>query len=256
MYEKIWLQEMTWEEARDRLKKVDVAIIPIASTEQHGPALPLGTDTYVAIGLAGDVARKTGAVIAPPIWYGDSSHHMAFSGTITLRPETIIELIKDVCTSLIHHGFKKIVIINGHRGANLPALTIAAKAVKEKTGASIAVVDPFKISVDVVPRIRETEGVHAEEIEASHMLHLKPELVHLDRAVEELPKFPKYLILDPYKRGNRIDIMFTADDEARWTKSGAMGDPRKGTKEKGERYHQAMVDVIVDFIETLKEESG
>jgi len=93
---------MTWEEVKDRLEKVDVAIIPIASTEQHGPALPLGTDTYVAIGLAEDVARKAGAVITPPIWYGDSSHHMAFPGTITLRPETMIELIKDVCTSLIH----------------------------------------------------------------------------------------------------------------------------------------------------------
>jgi len=252
MKKKIWLQEMTWEEVRDITKEVDIALIPIGSTEQHGLALPLGTDSYAAIGLAEDVAEKTGTVIAPPIWYGDSSHHMAFSGTITLRPETVIELIKDVSESLIRHGFRKIIVINGHRGANLSALDIAMRSVKEKTGAYAAVVDPFHIAVDIVPKIRETEGYHAEEIEASHMLYLKPELVHLDRAVKEMPKLSKYMVLDPFTKAVRIDIKFGAEDEAKMTKSGAMGDPRKGTKEKGEKYHQAMVNVLVDFIENIK----
>ena len=132
MHKKVWLQEMTWKEVKDRIREVDIVIIPIGSTEQHGLALPLGTDSYAAIGLAEEVATKTGVVIAPPIWFGDSAHHMAFPGTITLRPETIIKVIEDVSESLFRHGFKKIIIINGHRGANLPALDIATRAVKEK----------------------------------------------------------------------------------------------------------------------------
>jgi len=243
---------MTWEEVRDRVKEVDIVIVPVGSTEQHGSALPLGTDSYAAIGLAEDTAKRTGVVIAPPIWYGDSAHHMAFPGTITLKPETLIELVKDVCESLVKHGFKKLVIINGHRGANLPALDIATRAVKEKADVFIAVVDPFHIAGDIVPQIRETDGYHAEEIEASHMLHLRPELVHLDRAVKEMPELPKYMVLDPFKKAIRIDIKFNAKDELTMTKSGAMGDPRKGTREKGDKYHQVMVNVIVDFIEGIK----
>jgi len=251
---KVWLQEMTWEEVERRLRETEVALVPVGSTEQHGPALPLGTDTYVAIGLAEEAARRTGAVVAPPIWFGESSHHMAFPGTVTLRPETLIELVKDVCVSLAYHGFKKIIIINGHRRANLPPLLIAAKAVREETGAYVAVIDPSKISIDTALRLRETGGFHADEIETSHMLYLRPELVQLERAVAEMPKFPKYVIPDPYVGGDRVDVAFTAEDEAKLTTSGVMGDPTKATREKGEKYHQALVEVIVDFIRSIAEQ--
>ena len=81
----IWLQNMKWEEVENALERSEnVAIIPVGSTEQHGKHLPLGSDSFAAIGLADDVAKRTGAVVAPPIWFGWSPHHMWLPGTITL----------------------------------------------------------------------------------------------------------------------------------------------------------------------------
>ena len=136
---KVWLQEMKWEEVRDHLQKDDVVIIPVGSTEQHGTHLPLGTDSMVAIALAEDAAKEAGALVAPPIWFGWSPHHMAYPGTITIRPETLIELIMDVCRSLIYHGFHRVIVLNGHRVANMAPLTIAATTLREQTGAYVVV---------------------------------------------------------------------------------------------------------------------
>jgi creatinine amidohydrolase len=116
----VWIQELTWQEIRDHLMHDDVALVPIGSTEQHGPAGTLGVDTYVAIGLAEDAARRAGALVAPPLWYGESSHHMALPGTISLRADTLLAVIKDVCCSLARHGFHKLVLINGHKGFESP----------------------------------------------------------------------------------------------------------------------------------------
>src|SRR3954452_4094582 len=118
----VWMHELTWQEIDSYLQHDDVAIVPIGSTEQHGPAGPLGLDTYVAIGLAEDAARRAGVLVAPPLWYGESTHHMGFSGTLTLQVETMIAVVKDICRSLARHGFRKIILINGHKGSNLPAL--------------------------------------------------------------------------------------------------------------------------------------
>ena len=86
----VWIQELTWPEVAEYLRDNDIAIVPIGSTEQHGPAGTLGVDTYVAIGLAEDAAKRAGVLVAPPIWYGESSHHLAWPGTISVRQETVV----------------------------------------------------------------------------------------------------------------------------------------------------------------------
>ena len=83
----VWLQELTWEETADYLRVRDTIVIPFGTTEQHGPAGSLGLDTYVALSLAEDAARRAGVLAAPPLWYGDSSHHLGFAGTISLGPK-------------------------------------------------------------------------------------------------------------------------------------------------------------------------
>src|SRR5918999_3595347 len=103
------IQELTWQEVGQYLEHDDIAIVPIGSTEQHGLAGTLGVDTYVAIGLAEDAARRAGGLVAPPIWYGESSHHLAWAGTISLRQETVVAVVKDVCRSLARHGFRKLI---------------------------------------------------------------------------------------------------------------------------------------------------
>ena len=106
-----WLYEMSWSEVEEYLKGGDDRIIiPVGSTEQHGRFAPLGTDTLVAIALAEDASAKTGVLIAPPLWFGWSPHHLVRPGTISIRAEVLIEALCDIIRSLAKHGFKKFVI--------------------------------------------------------------------------------------------------------------------------------------------------
>src|SRR3989338_187051 len=159
----VWLQENTWKEVEEYLEKQKTVIIPIGSTEQHGPGLPLGLDSYVAISLAEDVAKQTGLLITPPIWFGDSPHHMAFPGTISIRTEILSEYVKDVIRSLAKHGFKNILIINGHKITNLDALHTATRNLKEFELPEIfmAVIDPIKIGFDIANKVKQNKEHHS-----------------------------------------------------------------------------------------------
>lgn len=115
------LGELTWPDVKEFLAVHDVAVVPVGSCEQHGLHLPMDTDAYDAFWLSLKAAEKAQcALVAPPIYYGVSSHHMDFPGTITLSPCTLEQL----ASSLIKHGFKKILFENGH-GGNTPALEAA-----------------------------------------------------------------------------------------------------------------------------------
>jgi len=256
----VWIHELTWKDISEYLQKNDIALVPIGSTEQHGLHLPTGCDTYAAIALAEDVAIHTGTLTTPPLWFGDSPHHLGFPGTITLRSDTLIAVTKDICRSLAKTGFKKIIIINGHRGANLPALNLAVKSLHEHEFPEIffAVVDPFKISSQFTKTERESEEMyHAAEIETSHLMYKFPHLVRTGKIIKEIPpfetKFSKFFMLDPYRSGEKIDIAMNSKEEAELTKSGVMGDPTKASVDKGKRYHEYMVNQLVQFIEWLKE---
>ena len=253
---RVWIQDMTWEEVKEMLEKTDVAIVPVGSTEQHGLHAPLGTDSMIAIKLAEEVAEKTGVVVAPPLWFGWSPHHMAYPGTITIRPEVMTEIVVDLCKSLIQHGFRKIVVINGHREANLPPLKEAAWRVREDTDAYVAIVDPFYIGDTVGRQIRTSEpgGIgHADELETSHMLYLYPNLMKMEKAVKNIPKPRKFHMFDPYVQTDRVFIPSTIEDfKKRTAPSGVSGDPTKASREKGEKYHKALINNLVEFIEQLK----
>jgi len=123
------LENMTYEEVEDYLKKKDIILIPIGSTEQHSSFGLLGTDFIIAQEIAREVGERLDIVVAPTIPYGMAQHHMAFKGTITLSPLTLINVVKDIVTSLTEHGFKKIVFINGH-GGNLNSMRTSFEILK------------------------------------------------------------------------------------------------------------------------------
>jgi creatinine amidohydrolase len=89
----VWIQELTSDDVEDYLKRDSTVIVPIGSTESHGPHLPMGTDTYEAIDYSEEIAKRAGALCSPPVWLGDSPHHMGKPGTISLRSQTVIELL-------------------------------------------------------------------------------------------------------------------------------------------------------------------
>ncbi len=118
------LQEKTWTQIEDYLKAKTHIIIPVGSTEQHGPNGLLGIDYMTSWEIAQEVGRKTDTLVAPPLCFGMAVHHMAFPGTITLSPLTYIQVVTEIIQSLAKNGFKQFTFINGH-GGNIAPLTSA-----------------------------------------------------------------------------------------------------------------------------------
>src|SRR5699024_7137429 len=96
-------------------------------------------------------------LVAPPIWTGWAPHHMAYKGTITLRPETLTQIVEDTCNSLIYHGFEKLILVNGHREANLQPIQIGMNKVRNKTGAHLEITDPIYINAQNGKELSEVE---------------------------------------------------------------------------------------------------
>jgi creatinine amidohydrolase len=177
MQEEIWFQNFTWEEIKQKtIESKKTIILPVGSTEQHGPHLPVGTDTMVAIGLAETAARKANVLVAPPLWFGWSPHHMIFPGTITIRPEILIEVFRDVVRSLNEHGFERFIFLNGHRMVNISWLQIAGESLKRELGVKIIIFDPAYMSKEIVAGLGWGDVGHAEEIESSQMMYCYPDI--------------------------------------------------------------------------------
>jgi creatinine amidohydrolase len=126
--------KLSWEEVRDA-DKDRVVILNVSATEDHGPHMPLDTDTVLGMAVANGVASKAPAevLIMPPISYGFNEHHKDFPGVIWIQPETLIAFVTDVTKSLAHHGFRRILLLNSH-GSNHPVLDLAARKTVIETG--------------------------------------------------------------------------------------------------------------------------
>lgn len=237
-------------------------LIPVGSTEQHGPHCPLMTDAAWAIDVAEGAAEKAKVLISPPLWFGWAPHHLAYPGTISLRPETLIAVVEDVCYSLIHHGFKRLLIINGHRVANLPPLEIAITRVRNVTGAYVAVIDVSLIALKEVERIVDAElGSiwHASGSEASFMLYKHGNLVDMSQAVRRMPaldeKFLHSLIsMESGLDWNRVLTKHTIEEfKAETEPTGITGDPLVASAEKGKEIYEVVVKNTVEFIEQTRD---
>lgn len=119
------LLKLTQPEAEAILKRSGLAVIPMGSVEQHGPHLPCGTDYLAALAIGQQVAEKLAGLLLPFCPVGVTPFHMSFAGTLTLKPQTFIALIEDICDSIVKHSAKKIVFLNWHEG-NTSALNLAA----------------------------------------------------------------------------------------------------------------------------------
>ena len=193
-----WLQTKSWEEAKEAIaRSKGVAIVPIGSVEQHSYHLPLGTDTYVAMTIAEEAAEKTGAVLTPPVWFGWSPHHMVLPGTVTIRPEVLSELTYDIIESLNAHGLNKIILINGHRIVNVVWMQICAQKAQSKLGCTVKIFDPAYMSKDIVKELGFGPVGHAEEVETSHMMARYPDMVHLEKAIDNPIKDTPLYSVDP-----------------------------------------------------------
>jgi creatinine amidohydrolase len=255
----MFLAEMTSEEAGKKLKEADIAILPIGSTEQHGPHLPLGTDTLIANAIAEKVSLKAAekeikVVTLPPLFFGFSDEHMNYPGTISLKSETLVNVIYDICKSLVNHGVKRILIICGH-GGNISVVETVCRKIGTDFGVFVFYTFPF--SRNVAEKILEEEqlgGIHADELETSVMLAIKPDTVKMNKAVKEIPirfkKMKEYVKLGTRAKSDISFGWFRLNETL--TKSGVIGDPTLASLEKGEKIIKGSVDTFVEFLAELK----
>ena len=249
------LEEISWKDVETYLTSDNRIILPVGSTEQHGAFAPLGTDTYVAKAIAEGAGQATGVLVAPPLWFGWSPHHLVKPGTISIRAEILIELLCDAVASLAQHGFNKFVVVNGHRIVNIPWMQIAAERVQRTLDVKVVLFDPAFMSKEVAQKLGFGSIGHGEEIEISHMCHYHPELVRLDEAQDNPHNETPLYHLDPqdprdtlcYVPATRQGLQEVFDR----TGDTITGRPSLATPEKGKAYHDHLVKRLVQVLEML-----
>ena len=240
------MQEMTWPEIVDAMENgADTILIVATAQEQHGPHLPLATDYFWGKELAIRVAKAMDgrALIAPIIPFGPDEEMMSFPGTVTLRKESLLYILHDMCVSYERHGFRNVVLFSSHEG-DFETIADAGKKFKDMDINVIAfdelgklvkvlheVADQFGISHDAV-------GAHSGEFETSIMLAAYPEKVRFDLAEEglliDLSKHPDFF---------RQDIRKVASN-------GVIGDPCCSTSEHGEAYWEGITSFMLNYIQS------
>ena len=243
------LRELTWPEAEKRLQEVDVALLPVGSIEQHGPHLPLDSDAFDAEYLAHKVAESCSdpkPLVLPLISYGVSYHHEGFSGTISISPDTLSQLVYEIGMGAARQGVTKLVIINGH-GGNGPALNFAAQMIN-RDAHIFTCVDTGETSDPDVEALAETPNdVHAGEIETSTTLAIRPDQVRMEKVRTFIPQFSSRYLNFTSKR--RVNWYAHTD---RISPAGVLGDPTKASREKGKLMWHLMIRNLVEFVEDLK----
>jgi creatinine amidohydrolase/Fe(II)-dependent formamide hydrolase-like protein len=249
--EAIW-GHMTWPQIDRYLKTVDIALLPVGSTEQHGPHLPLDTDTFDADYLAQKVAEACTypqPLVLPAVAYGVSYHHSDFKGTLSISNESLSRLIYDIGMSAADNGIRKLVIINGH-GGNGPALNHAAQMINRDARIFVCVDTGETSDVDIEALVETPNDVHAGEIETSAALAVRPHMVRIGEALREIPRFSSRYLDFTSKRG----VSWYAYTE-KISDSGIMGNPLLASAEKGKKIWDLMIAHLTALVEDLKQMS-
>jgi creatinine amidohydrolase len=223
---------LTAAEIQARAAAGTVVLIPVASVEQHGPHLATGVDMWLASAVAERTARRlqqagTKALVTPCIWSGLAEHHMDFGGTLTLDEAGFAAVVGGVARSVARHGFRRIVLVNGH-GGNVEAIQTAAIILTRTLGVPVVGVTYWLANADTFGAILETQPnvMHACEAETSMMMAVQPDCVRTENIGRAVPK----RAISPAPPGFKRHRAF-----AEMTDTGVIGDPRAASAGKGER---------------------
>ena len=227
---------------------------PIGAIEQHGDHLPVDVDVHCAQGVCeGVAARVERVVVAPPIWWGFSPGQTFKAGTLTLRSETLLHLLRDVVGSIYATGFRHAMIVNGHNGNKWMAGQ-AVSEISRPAGTTLSAVTYFDLAVDAFTEHRVSpiggEG-HAGELETAMELLLRPELVRDERVVRYVESITDYGMRDLAVRGPLLAIAGPRPMREVYP-DGVMGDPSGATAELGRHLFDAAVDAIGEVIADVR----
>ncbi len=242
--EKLWLDELSMEEAEVCVRAGKVVIFPVGSVEEHGRHLPLCTDSLQPEYVALEAAKKTKSLMAPPLRYGVCNATRNFPGTISIGFRSLCRITQDILEELIRNGFRRILVLSGHAGqTHMAALRLAAQEVilhHEKEGLKIKprimVCSDYDFAYELRGKHFSEKDGHGGTIETSRVMAIRPDLVK-GRSRKSFPRLPRFEIL--------------ANPE-HYFPSGVIGDPTIASAEKGRMINQYVIGEIVKLIEELK----
>ena len=237
------LSEHSWTDAAD--VATNVAVLPVGSTEQHGPHAPLGTDSLTATAVAeGGIDRYDGeAVLGPTIPVGVAAEHRQFPGTLWVSEDTFRDYVRETVSSLASHGWNRVVVVNGH-GGNVSALRELCGTLVRETDTYAVPFTWFDAGVfdDLAVDLRMGHGGPAE---TSLLQHVAPDVVDADRldaAGEEAAD----------RWGEWQSGVNLAYDSAEFSENGVVGDPRDGSPEIGEQLYESATAALAGLLERIE----
>ena len=221
------LQEVSWVRAERALAETDTALVPVGAVEVYGPHLPLGSDGLVALHVANRLAERVHAVVTPLIPIGCSPSLMSYPGTLSVEPASLKAYLTDICTSLVFHGIKRILFINGHAGN----VTLIGEICREfiARGVPCAQVDWWRAVYKAAAECTDTGPTaigHAGEVCTSVVMAARGDLVDMDRAATA-KETAKLGLSGAYPEVMQYDIPYRAI-----TTSGMTGDATTATVQK------------------------
>jgi creatinine amidohydrolase len=251
------LHHMTWKEIEEAFKEDPVVIVPLGSMEEHGPHSITG-DFLASTEIAKRVAGKTGALYTPTVPFGNSEYFRGYPGTISLSQQTVINVLEDICTSLLEHGITKIVFFNGHAG-NGPAVDLVARKVRREKKVMIVSMDLWQmLSVDQKNEIYKEEkdpSGHGGEPLTSVMSYLFPKDMRMDllpKQWKEKTKFEEFEIESLLKvkvNESKANLYLNMEDIS---DEGILGNPINASSERGEKIVSSLVQYGVSLVEKAK----
>ena len=256
----LYLQTMNMTQVNERLKKNDLIIIPVGSTECHGAAQPLGEDTFLVTRMAEQVAMKTGCTIAMPIWYGSHPyHHMGMPGTVVVPEETLLANMRAIITGLWNMGFRKQIFVNGHGQEEVLPLAIHQWGKKYQVPAILITLHTWNLIPNYMKDKAhdgpfDTPFSHADEAECSYSLALFPEFCDMKLAVDNKPE--GFLPPGHVDKGGEVyhapirghEHIGLGGIELKVYPEGVIGHPTKASADKAKAGLEAMMDYMCKLI--------
>jgi creatinine amidohydrolase len=254
-------EKLTWPEINDAVEMGKVCVVPCGAVEQHGPHLPLDVDLVCPLGVANGAGREIAdkLLVLPILAYGYTGHVMDFPGTINTDFEHFMHQVLDVTKSLAYHGFKKIILLNGH-GSNMPNLDLVARRTNLETDAECVLIAWWNLlSVDktFMPRWRQSKFPggcsHACELETSMYLYLDGDHVRKDLIKSGVISFNEednpFNWVDLFSAGPATAVSWTSSYSA----TGVLGDAELATAEKGREACEEAVKQLIRFVDYWKD---
>ena len=247
--DKVFFAEMTSKELKEAIERDTTVILPVGATEVCGQHCPVGTDHLTAYEVSKELGKKTQTLVAPAIPVGDSLPLMGFPGTLTVNTETLYLYIRDICTSLVANGLKRIFFLNTHV-YNVYPIDRVCRELKPK-GILTAQVDFWRL----IFHFAETSGLaesknfmigHGGEVNTSVVMALFPELVDLKNGQDEIP--------GPSLTSKYQGKIMTYRDFADYSRTGTVGYPQLASVKKGDAFLERFLEFLGQFMNEFKSE--